>query len=124
MTCIESGVFNETFSNRGVYMGDDFFADWLKVAADKAKNFNAWSDRLKAEGSHYGAYEGHSGLWDLCVKTQHDVLARLAIVHMVAEGHGLDAAPKLIVKMNDMGDEESCNIARQIERDEATHVYR
>merc|ERR1719373_111221 len=119
---IENKTFHTFLGNRDLDIPDEFFEDWLKVAADEARHFTMWSDRLVELGSSYGAFEGHAGLWDACKSTQHDILARLAIVHMVMEGHGLDVAPALQKKMKKLEDEESLRLSHIIERDEVTHV--
>jgi len=113
---------HEYVGNRGVSLPDEFYADWLKVAADEARHFMIWDKRLKEIGSFYGELPGHDGLWKDCQKTQHDVLARLAILHMVQEGHGLDVNPALRKKLRKIGDKESAELCEIIERDEVTHV--
>jgi len=119
---IESGNFKDFLGNRNVYIPNEFFEDWMKVAWDEARHFTMWDNRLSELNSTYGAYEAHAGLWDACKSTQHDILARLAIVHMVMEGHGLDVAPALQKKMKKLEDEESLRLSHIIERDEVTHV--
>jgi uncharacterized ferritin-like protein (DUF455 family) len=37
-------------------------------------------------------------------KTSGDVTARLAVVPMVQEARGLDAGPRLVERLNEMGD--------------------
>ena len=100
----------------------DYFADWLKVAYDEAKHFCMWEDRLVEGGSHYGAYPTHNALWDSAFGTKHDILARLAIVHMVHEAHGVDCADRLLNQFLGLRDKASADLFRGIVVDEITHV--
>jgi len=70
----------------------EFYGDWITVASEEAKHYAVWRDRLSALGSSYGAFPAHDSLWDSASETSHDILARLAVVHMVHEARGLDVA--------------------------------
>ena len=41
--------------------------------------------RFESLGFDYGDFPGHDGLWEMCVKTQHDVTARMALVPRTLE---------------------------------------
>jgi uncharacterized ferritin-like protein (DUF455 family) len=99
-----------------------FAADWLKVAAEEAKHFLLLSRRLRQMGAAYGDLPAHDGLWEACTKTNHDAIARLAVVPMVFEARGLDVTPQLIDRLRTAGDLQSAAILEIIYRDEITHV--
>lgn len=100
----------------------DFYADWIRVAADEARHFMLLRDHLRTLGFDYGDFTAHNGLWEMAVKTAHDALARMALVPRLLEARGLDAAPTLIVKLNASGDRRAVEIMRTIQRDEIEHV--
>ena len=78
--------------------------------------------RLRRLGSHYGVMPAHDGLWDAAGETEHDALARLAIVPMVLEARGLDVTPQMIDRFDAVGDAVSATILRRILQDEIRHV--
>jgi len=100
----------------------EFFEDWLRIAAEEARHFRLWADRLVELGYNYGDLPCHDGLWEAALITSHDLLTRLAILHMMLEGEGLDRAPKIRKQMLRQGDKKSAGILEIIERDEITHV--
>lgn len=106
----------------GEDMPRDFSSDFLKLAADEAKHFTLLENRLKELGSYFGALKIHGSLWDSALETKDDILARLAIVHMVHEGRGLDVNPKTIEKFRKAKDFESVEKLEIIHSDEITHV--
>ena len=100
----------------------EFYSDFIKVALEEAKHFHLLKTRLIEMGSYYGALPIHAGLWDSAMITRHDILARLAIVHMVHEARGLDVNPVTISKFGKAGDLESVRILQIIHDDEVGHV--
>lgn len=70
----------------------------LQVALDESKHFTILNERLHGLGSYFGALPVHNGLWESATTTSHDLLSRLAIVHMVHEARGLDVNPATIAK--------------------------
>jgi uncharacterized ferritin-like protein (DUF455 family) len=101
---------------------DAFYADWVAVAADEARHFVLLRDRLRALGHDYGDFDAHNGLWEMCEKTAHDGLARMALVPRVLEARGLDVTPGMIVKLRALGDEATAQILELILREEVAHV--
>ena len=99
-----------------------FVDDWVAVAADEAMHFALLDRRLRAFGSHYGAFPAHAGLWEAAEATADDALARLAIVPMVLEARGLDVTPATAARFRDAGDTASARILDRICRDEIRHV--
>jgi len=83
----------------------DYYADWIRVAAEEAYHFTLLRDHLVALGFDYGRFTAHNGLWEMAVKTAHDPLVRMALVPRLLEARGLDAAPALIAKLTSGGDE-------------------
>lgn len=113
------GEYSET---KNQHIPLEFFEDWLRVAGEEAKHFQLWADRLVELGYKYGDLPCHDGLWEAALITSHDLLTRLAILHMMLEGEGLDRAPKIRKQMLRQGDNKSADILEVIERDEITHV--
>ncbi|ETO28689.1 hypothetical protein RFI_08443 [Reticulomyxa filosa] len=91
-------------------------------SGEEAFHYSLWRDRLKEMNSCYGALPVHDGLWKCALETRDDILARLAIVHMVLEGRGLDVEPSSIQKLVNAKDEHSANLLKTISKDEITHV--
>ena len=100
----------------------EFYADWLKVAAEEAYHFGLVSERLGDSGFVYGDFPAHRGLWDMAVKTAADPLARMALVPRVLEARGLDATPPIIASLRRIGDEATIAVLDIILRDEIGHV--
>ncbi|UNK43385.1 ferritin-like domain-containing protein [Luteimonas sp. S4-F44] len=101
---------------------DAFYADWVAIADDEARHFVLLRDRLRAFGRDYGDFDAHNGLWEMCEKTAHDGLARMALVPRVLEARGLDVTPGMIVKLRALGDDATADILEIILREEIPHV--
>lgn len=71
----------------------EFYDDFVRIAAEEAAHFQSWARRLEELGSYYGELPCHDGLWADAHSTRDDLLARLALVHMVHEARGLDVFP-------------------------------
>lgn len=80
-------------------MPADYYRDWLRVAHEEAYHFGLVSDLLQDLGHGYGDFPAHNGLWEMCVKTQDDVTARMALVPRTLEARGLDATPQIQNKL-------------------------
>jgi uncharacterized ferritin-like protein (DUF455 family) len=100
----------------------DYYADWIRVAAEEAYHFTLLRDHLAALGFDYGRFTAHNGLWEMAVKTAHDPLVRMVLVPRLLEARGLDAAPALIAKLTSGGDARAVKIMQVIQRDEVEHV--
>lgn len=103
-------------------MPRSFFDGWVMVAKEESKHFNLLQDRLNDFSSYYGCLPAHDGLWESAKRTQHSLLARLAVVPLVLEARGLDISPSLIEKISEIGDHKTANIFRVIYEDEKGHV--
>lgn len=99
-----------------------FYADWVSVANDEARHFTLLCERLRELGHDYGDFDAHNGLWEMCEKTAHDGLARMALVPRVLEARGLDVTPGMIVKLRSLGDDATADILEVILREEVAHV--
>jgi uncharacterized ferritin-like protein (DUF455 family) len=103
-------------------MPDDYYGDWLQVAAEEALHFSLLARHLQTLGFAYGDFKAHNSLWDMAEKTQHDILARIALVPRTLEARGLDASPPLRAKLAQAGDAQAAEILTIILRDEIGHV--
>lgn len=99
-----------------------YYADWVAVAADEARHFGLLQVRLRELGRDYGDFDAHNGLWEMCEKTAHDGLARMALVPRVLEARGLDVTPGMIAKLRALGDDATADILEVILREEVAHV--
>lgn len=101
---------------------ETFYTDWLGVAVEEATHFELLVARLADLGSFYGALPAHDGLWEAAAKTQHDPLARMALVPRILEARGLDVTPGLQSRLRAVGDDASAKVLEIILRDEVGHV--
>lgn len=100
----------------------DYYADWVRVAADEARHFQMVEAYLLQHGSFYGEFPAHNGLWDMAEKTAGDHLARLAVVPRVLEARGLDVTPSMIQQLEKVGDKSAADILKVIYEEEIGHV--
>ena len=103
-------------------MPDQFYRDWLLVAAEESKHFSLLKQRLKDMGHEYGDMPAHNGLWEMAVRTDHDVLTRMALVPRVLEARGLDVTPGMIKRLEQVGDTDTVDILHIILAEEIGHV--
>ena len=103
-------------------MPDDFYRDWLSVAADEARHFRMLSERLNELDLSYGDLPAHGGLWDMAERTAHDVLVRMALVPRVLEARGLDVTPGMIERLSSAGDKRTVGLLEIILEEEEGHV--
>lgn len=101
---------------------NDFYTDWLRIAAEEAYHFSLLNAHLRSRGFAYGDFTAHNSLWELAVATDNDPLIRMALVPRVQEAHGLDVTPGLIEKLRANGADEAVAILEIILRDEIGHV--
>ena len=106
-------------------MPADFYRDWLRVADEEATHFGLLREHLLKMGHDYGDFDAHDGLWTMCVKTQDDITARMALVPRTLEARGLDATPLIQAKLRKAGTTDALkavDILDIILRDEIGHV--
>jgi uncharacterized ferritin-like protein (DUF455 family) len=78
---------------------EQYYRDWMRVAQEEAKHFTLLRQHLLERGYDYGDFQAHEGLWTMCASTQHDVIARMALVPRTLEARGLDAIPLVQAKL-------------------------
>ena len=101
---------------------EDFYRDWIRVAAEEAEHFTLLRNHLREIGAEYGDFPAHNGLWDMAEKTAGDLLARMALVPRTLEARGLDVNPSIRAKLAAAGDERGAEILDRILADEIGHV--
>ena len=99
-----------------------YYQDWINIADDEARHFGLIRAYLNKHNCEYGDYKAHNGLWQMAVDTQHDVVARMALVPRVLEARGLDVTPGIIKKLERVDDQDAVDILRVIYQDEIGHV--
>ena len=103
----------------------DFYRQWLQVAHEEATHFGLLREHLGTLGHAYGDFPAHNGLWEMCVKTRHDITARMALVPRTLEARGLDATPLIQARLKQVNTPEAqraIEILDVILRDEIGHV--
>ena len=118
-------------------MPDQFYLDWAQVAREEACHFTLLRDHLRAmdvatdvNGQaaprwDYGDFPAHDGLWEMCDKTAHDVVARMALVPRTLEARGLDATPQIQAKLRQVNTPDALRAVEILDiilRDEVGHV--
>ena len=103
-------------------MPEEYYIDWMRVAFEEAQHFSMLSKRLNQHDCKYGELHAHNGLWEMAMKTRHSVLARMALVPRVLEARGLDVTPRMIQRLESVGDHETVEILHIIFEQEIGHV--
>ena len=91
-------------------MPEAFYRDWMQVAHEEAQHFGLLHRQLQAMGHHYGDFEAHDGLWEMCEKTADDITARMALVPRTLEARGLDATPLIQTRLRKVGTPDALRI--------------
>ncbi len=107
---------------RFAHLPEDYYSDWLCVAAEEAEHFTLLREHLRCIGHDYGDFAAHNGLWDMAEKTAADLLARMALVPRTLEARGLDVNPGIRAKLAAAGDARGAAILDRILVDEIGHV--
>ena len=103
-------------------MPGQFYSDWMRVAEEEAYHFELIRAHLRHLGAEYGDFDAHGSLWEMCERTAHDVLHRMALVPRVLEARGLDVTPGIMEKLEQAGDHHAVSLLGIILRDEVGHV--
>ena len=103
-------------------MPDNYYLDWLSVAADESRHFLLLNTRLAELDHEYGDFPAHNGLWQMALNTDHDCMVRMALVPRVLEARGLDVTPGMINRLQAAGDSHAVSILRTILEEEIGHV--
>jgi uncharacterized ferritin-like protein (DUF455 family) len=102
-----------------------FYEDWLRVAFEESTHFDMLHQHLRQMGWQYGDFDAHDGLWQMCQKTAHDVVARMALVPRTLEARGLDATPLIQYKLQKANTPDTLKASALLDiilRDEVGHV--
>jgi uncharacterized ferritin-like protein (DUF455 family) len=102
-----------------------YYTDWLQVAHEEAIHFGLLRTHLQSLGHDYGDFAAHNSLWEMCLRTRHDVTARMALVPRTMEARGLDATPPMQARLRKVGTPaalRAVEILDVILRDEIGHV--
>lgn len=100
----------------------DWMSDWIGVAADEARHFSMLSAELACRGHAYGDFPAHDGLWEMALRTRHDVLLRVALVPRLLEARGLDVTPRIMNRLRSAKDNRGVAVLEIILREEVEHV--
>ncbi len=103
----------------------DYYRDWLRVAQEEASHFDMLHRHLRSLGHTYGDFEAHDGLWLMCTRTEHDVVARMALVPRTLEARGLDATPLIQSRLRQVNTPDALHFVECLDvilRDEIGHV--
>lgn len=121
---IEFSAINLALDHAARFRGlpEEYYADWIGVAAEEAYHFTILRERLNSLGYDYGDFPAHAGLWEMAMKTSHDPLTRMALVPRLLEARGLDATPPIQRRLEQAGDDASARVLDIILRDEIGHV--
>jgi uncharacterized ferritin-like protein (DUF455 family) len=106
-------------------MPPDYYRDWLRVADEEATHFGLLRAHLNSLGFDYGDFAAHDGLWEMCLKTRHDITARMALVPRTLEARGLDATPLIQARLRKVGNPAALRAVEILDiilRDEIGHV--
>jgi len=103
-------------------MPQQYYLDWISVAADEARHFTMLSNRLQSLGFSYGDFPAHNGLWEMAQRTAGDCMVRMALVPRVLEARGLDVTPAMIERLTAAGDDETVRLLEIILEEEVRHV--
>ncbi len=106
-------------------MPEAYYRDWLRVAYEESLHYGLLAEHLQSLGHAYGDFDAHDGLWNMCVRTQDDITARMALVPRTLEARGLDATPLIQAKLRRVDTppaRRAVDILDVILRDEIGHV--
>lgn len=106
-------------------MPAEYYRDWLRVAQEEASHFDLLHRHLRSLGHTYGDFEAHDGLWLMCTRTEHDRVARMALVPRTLEARGLDATPLIQARLRQVGTPDALQFVDCLDvilRDEIGHV--
>ena len=110
---------------RFAHLPQSYYRDWLRVAHEEAQHFSLLQEHLQQCGYRYGDFVAHDGLWTVCADTQHDVLARMALIPRTMEARGLDATPMVQAKLRKVGTPQALQAVEILElilNEEVGHV--
>eukprot|EP00049_Salpingoeca_infusionum_P022252 m.5773 g.5773 ORF g.5773 m.5773 type:complete len:324 (-) comp5086_c0_seq1:403-1374(-) len=116
------GAYRKYGAEKSQELPKEFYTDFVRVAEDECRHYTSLATRLVELGSRFGDLPVHHGLWQSATETSHNLMARLAIVHMVHEARGLDVTPNTIEKFARNKDSKSAEMLQVIYQEEISHV--
>ncbi len=102
----------------------EFYYDWIEVADDEVRHFRMLEALLARVGHAYGDFPVHNSLFEASCKSL-TLIARMAAVPRYLEAGGLDANPKMMQRLERVGDDLSKEIIAALEvilEEEIDHV--
>jgi len=109
-------------------MPQEYKIDWLEVALDEIRHYKMLEELLVELGFSYGSFPVHSGLFEASIKTQKNLLDRMAIIPRYYEASGLDVTPQILKKLHNKRKlpfvSKLINILHIIYDEEITHVQK
>ncbi len=103
-------------------MPEAYYTDWCQIAVEESQHFCMLSEYLNQHDMKYGDLKAHNGLWEMALKTDFDVMVRMALVPRVLEARGLDVTPVMIKKLTAVADTDLVKILQKIFDEEIGHV--
>lgn len=103
---------------------EEFYYDWIEVADDEVRHFRMLESLLARVGHAYGDFPVHNSLFEASCKSL-TLIARMAAVPRYLEAGGLDANPKMMQRLERVGDTLSGEIITALEvilEEEIDHV--
>ncbi len=101
---------------------EEYYYDWLQVAKEECYHFSLVQNYLKEIGYKYGDFDAHNGLWEMALKTDSDILERMALVPRLLEARGLDVNPLIKKKFINSRYVKMPDLLDIILKDEIGHV--
>lgn len=102
----------------------EFYHDWIEVADDEVRHFRMLEALLAKVGHKYGDFPVHNSLFEASCKSL-TLLSRMAAVPRYLEAGGLDANPKMMQRLERVGDTLSKEIITALDvilHEEIDHV--
>ena len=102
----------------------EFYYDWIEVADDEVRHFRMLEGLLGKVGHAYGDFPVHNSLFEASCKSL-TLISRMAAVPRYLEAGGLDANPKMMQRLERVGDDLSKEIVAAlgiILKEEIDHV--
>jgi len=103
-------------------MPKSYYQDWINTALDEGRHFLLLQKEMNKLGYDYGDFVAHGELWEMAVKTGHNLMHRMAIVHRVLEARALDVVPISIKQFEEIKLVDTVKALTTIANDEIGHV--
>lgn len=104
-----------------------YYKDWLEVANEEMRHFQALREILNDLGFEYGDFDVHNNLYEAMILTSSCISDRMGLVHRGLEAMGLDANPFVIAKIQTTTHPIKSKIIQTLQiilNDEISHVHK